>query len=177
MKHTATRDRVASMRLRHKSGFTLIELMVVILVSVLLLTLAVPSLDGLFREQALEAKLESMTKLVQRARWQAIEQEAPVRIIFTNKLVFILAELNAAENSRAASLQFGPSEVKLGEDESLVIEKRYQLEQTSSSDSWTFWPSGNCEPTTVSYEGPQGTWTLAFDPLSANHRIEKFDLP
>lgn len=177
MDHAAPRVKLLAMRKKHRAGFTLIELMVVIMLAALLMTLALPSIDGLFREQALQAKLDAFTQLIQRARWQAIEQQAPVRVIWEEEQVAIRAALNAKEASQAASLKFGPAQFKLNQDENLSLSKQNNLEQASTSDSWTFWPSGNCEPTTVSYAGPEGTWTLAFDPLSAQHRIEQFELP
>jgi hypothetical protein len=32
---------------------------------------------------------------------------------------------------------------------------------------WIFWPSGNCEPAVVTYQGKDGKWTASYSPLTA----------
>lgn len=174
MDHTATHRFVTASRLTSKGGFTLIELMVVVVLLVTMMLLAIPSIDGLFQEQALQARLDDAHRLVQRARWQAIEQRAPVRLMLDEKSLRISAPLNAEEASEAASLQFGAGQFPLNEGDKLSLEKPFAPQPSDSS--WTFWPSGNCEPVILRYQGPEGSWTVRYDPLSAEYQLLSFEL-
>ena len=39
---------------------------------------------------------------------------------------------------------------------------------------WTFWPTGNCEPVGIRYEGPSGKWEAVYNPLSAKADLHTF---
>ena len=39
---------------------------------------------------------------------------------------------------------------------------------------WTFWPTGNCEPVGVRYEGPRGHWEAVYNPLSVTATVRTF---
>ena len=39
---------------------------------------------------------------------------------------------------------------------------------------WTFWPTGTCEPATITYKGPAGSWEVRYAPLSARATIRSF---
>jgi hypothetical protein len=39
---------------------------------------------------------------------------------------------------------------------------------------WIFWPSGTCEPATVQFRGPSGTWTADYSPLTAQPELTQY---
>lgn len=150
--------------------------MVVVLILTTMLTLAVPSITSVYREQALQSKLDDFHRLVQRSRWQAIEQQAPTRLLWEKEAIRLAAPLNSEEKSRAKSLDMGPPSLPVAKGEIYRLGKPY-AEIQEEEPGWTFWPTGNCEAVVVSYEGPEGSWSLAYDPLNAEYRLESFNLP
>jgi len=172
----ASRPKNARFRKRKTDrGFTLLELIVVILILVTMLTLAIPSIDSMYREQALQSKLDAFHQLVQRSRWQAIDQKSSTQLVWGEKAIRIRAELVPESSSKAVSVNLGPPEIPLSKGETYTIRKTYtDLEE--STPQWTFWPSGNCEAAEVAYEGPDGTWVALYDPLCAEYSLKKFEL-
>ena len=45
---------------------------------------------------------------------------------------------------------------------------------TDPASVWTFWPTGNCEPVNIRYEGPAGQWEAVYNPLSATANLHTF---
>src|SRR5437588_289644 len=39
---------------------------------------------------------------------------------------------------------------------------------------WIFWPSGTCEPAIVRFQGPAGSWTANYSPLTARPEITNY---
>ena len=39
---------------------------------------------------------------------------------------------------------------------------------------WIFWPSGTCEPAIVRFQGPAGSWTANYSPLTARPEVTNY---
>lgn len=65
---------------RVQKGFTLIELMVAVSIAAILLTLAVPSFDGVILSSRLSSFANSFVAAAQVARGEALKRNAPVRL-------------------------------------------------------------------------------------------------
>ena len=158
-----------------KKAFTLLEMVVVIALTGLLLGIAMPSIDDLWQDQALQAKLDSFNKIVRTAQSLAHDRQAQTYVTFEEERVFIYPEIEEEEGFAAnRGLKF----MALGEKELFEMTKPYALQDAPTrKNRWAFWPTGNCEPVTIKYSGPSGTWTQIFDPLSASGRITEYELP
>lgn len=64
-------------------GFTLIEVMIVVVIAGVLLTLAVPSFRETMDRNRLKAAVENLNGDLQFARSEAIKRNRPVRLVFT----------------------------------------------------------------------------------------------
>src|SRR5947199_157448 len=56
--------------------------------------------------------------------------------------------------------------IKIAKNESFRISFPAALIDDAPAE-WIFWPSGNCEPATVSYQGRDGKWTANYSALTA----------
>jgi prepilin-type N-terminal cleavage/methylation domain-containing protein len=176
-------------------AFTLLELMVAVAIGVLMLMIAVPSIAGLYADQQLRAKLEEFDAMVQGARQLSMDRQAPVAIHWSRTEARVQTP-QVADESKTPGLPPGwvdprapvdapsepdpdtrpaPTSFPIPEDGILALALDKSLASQPPA-SWTFWPSGVLEPATITYRGPDGTWTVQYHPLSGDYQILHFSL-
>ena len=80
-------------------GFTLVELMVVIVIIFIMAAIALPGLGGFARKKCLEMQCNEITSLFYRARESAMEQDMPWRVVFSPERPGYLSYGDANANS------------------------------------------------------------------------------
>jgi len=148
---------------RH-AAFTLLEICLTLLIGMVLVLLAVPSVAGLFAEQRLHESYARFEQLADTARWRSIKEQQPYRLVWDkHRIILQAATHGAGEGGEVDSLT-------LADDESFQLARTAAL-INPAPDEWTFWPDGACEPVVVSYHGRSGRWEVRFD---AFHRRGTF---
>jgi Tfp pilus assembly protein FimT len=142
-----------------RAAFTLLEICLTLMISLMLILLAVPSVAGLLAEQRLHESFARFEQLANTARARSIKEQHPCRLVWEKKRIVLEAPANR--------------EADRGEVESVVLgdDENYELLRVSAlvshaPDEWTFWPDGTCEPVVVSYHGHSGRWQVRFDALN-----------
>ena len=141
-------------------SFTLVEIVLAISILMLLLLLAVPSLHGVFTSKRLKSSLDGFNNLVRQAQEHSITERRSYLIVWLKDNVVLRPEAFAKGEEIKPTVQF-----QLGRGEALklvlpaALTKKYPAE-------WIFWPSGACEPATVQFQGPTGSWTANYLPLA-----------
>lgn len=184
------RGGVAAVRL--PGGFTIIELMVAVMVGLMMLGLAVPSVRGVLEEQRLREKMASFEEVVRRAAAQAASAKREVRLIWFEDGVRALTDWaapRAGEEAGSGLLQGTGQNARaeqdagvgepvfyaVGKGEWLSLVRVAAREERPLSE-WSFWPSGIREPVEVYYEGPLGKWALRFSALVPDPETVYFQL-
>ena len=158
------------------AAFTLLEIVIVISLVLLLLGVAMPSLSGQFSRQRLQGAFDRFDALATTAQKRSVSERRPYTLVWTRDGVVAVypADLPANERKKhdpAASLvPAGPTTART---------EHYTLTRDASLTAdpagvWTFWPTGNCEPVSVRYEGPSGHWEAVYNPLSAKADLKTF---
>jgi hypothetical protein len=148
-------------RMRPRSGFTLFELVLAVAIGLLIVTMMIPSMSGLFSAQKLERTFEEFDAFVRDARQKSIIERRDYVMVFEEGGI----TLEPAEpDEDDAGVEMPHLATEEGAD--LVIERPVALEKDPPME-WFFWKSGVCEPVIASYKGPLGTWTVQYDPLTA----------
>jgi prepilin-type N-terminal cleavage/methylation domain-containing protein len=168
-----------------RAGFTIIELMVAVMVGLMMLGLAVPSVRGVLEEQRLREKLASFEEMVRRSAALASKSKKEVRLIWFKDGLRALTDWDqlqqagpaGAEGPRWEQSSGGEEPVffAVGEDESLSL-SRLAARNANPLSEWSFWPSGIREPVEIYYEGPLGKWGLRFSALVPDPEIVYFQL-
>ncbi len=156
------------MRPSCRSGFTLLELVVVIALAMLLLGIAVPALDGVMATGRLETTLEAFTAFVEKTRDLAIKDNRTLVMVWDKKYIRVFPDGFVNDPDAEAINTFLPGD---GELYSLVLPA--SLEKNPGPE-WTIWPTGGCEPAKVRYDGPSGTWEATYSPLASRVRLVAF---
>ncbi len=167
-------------------GFTIIELMVAVMVGLMMLGLAVPSVRGVLEEQRLREKMASFEDVVRRAAAQAVSAKREVRLIWFEDGVRALTDWSAPKAGEELGLPQGEPQAEdagggesvfyaVGKGEWLSLVRVAAREERPLSE-WSFWPSGIREPVEVYYEGPLGKWALRFSALVPDPETVYFQL-
>ncbi|MEY5025293.1 MAG: hypothetical protein RLZZ244_821 [Verrucomicrobiota bacterium] len=147
-------------------GFTLLELCMALMVALLMLAIAVPSVSGVLAERRLRDRMVEFEAVVRTAAQRARESGAEVR------LQWLKGGLGFQSDQVA-----GPSGGRIGAEEKPVLvfefekDERFELKRVAARDKspapeWSFWPAGLREPVEVAYSGNKGWWVLRFGAVS-----------
>jgi len=149
-------------------AFTLIEIALSIFILLLLLVLAVPSLSGVIANRRLKQSLDSFNQLVRQAQERSVTERRAYLIVWGKNGVLLRPEVFAEgekENSTAVLNLAKGSWMKISLPAALLGKPPAE---------WIFWPSGTCEPATVQFRGPPGTWTANYSPLTAQPDLTQY---
>ena len=149
-------------------GFTLIEIALAIFILMLLLMLAVPSFTGVIANRRLKESLDGFNNLVRQAQERSVTERRPYLIVWGNNNVVVRPEAFAEDEEAKAKAEFrfsrgGTLRVSLP----VALMEKYPAE-------WIFWPSGACEPAIVRFQGPAGSWTANYSPLTGRPEITNY---
>ena len=149
-------------------GFTLIEIALSIFILLLLLVLAVPSFSGVIANRRLKQSLDEFNDLVRQAQTRSVSERRPYLIVWGKNNVVVRPETFAEDEEAKAKAEFRPtggSTLRLSLP--VALTEKYPAE-------WIFWPSGACEPATVRFQGPAGSWTANYSPLTGRPEITSY---
>ena len=149
-------------------GFTLIEIALAIFILLLILVLAVPSFTGVIANRRLKQSLDEFNNLVRQAQELSVAERRPYLIVWSKNNVAVRPEAFADDEEAKPRAEFRPSRgsmLKLSLP--VALAEKYPAE-------WIFWPSGTCEPATVRYQGPAGSWTANYSPLTGRPEITNY---
>lgn len=142
-----------------RSGFTLIEIAISVAILLMLLLLAVPSLNGVLADRRLRHSLDEFNRLVQQAQERSVTEHRPYILAWARDHVELRPEAPEKDEAPAAVYH-------LARGEAIQLNLTAALLPDIPAE-WIFWPSGNCEPATIAYKGANGTWTANYSPLTA----------
>jgi type II secretory pathway pseudopilin PulG len=146
--------------MRRISGFTLIEICLAIAIGLLIVTMTVPSVTGLFAEQKLKRSFDEFDTFVRTAQLKSVTERRDYVMLFEEGGVS-LEPADPTEEDAAAD----PERFALPEGADITLDRPVALEKNPPME-WPFWKSGTCEPVVVSYRGEAGIWVAKYDPLT-----------
>ena len=154
--------------MRRHGAFTLIEIVITVFILMLVLLLAVPSLNGVLADKRLRRSLEGFNNLVRQAQERSVVERRPYLIVWREKEVVLRPEV-FAKDEQAKVL----SEFQLGRDDVLKLTLPAALTKNPPA-QWIFWPSGTCEPAVVEFSGHDGSWSANYSALSARPELTNY---
>jgi len=143
-----------------RAAFTLLEICLTLMIGMILLLLAVPSVVGLLADQHLHESYARFEKLAGQARLESLREQTPMAIVFDSHAVLLCSAHRDAHGERPVL-----DRLNLAEDEAFDLNRPAAFLAKPAAE-WVFWPNGTCEPVIVSYKGPGGQWQVSFDALT-----------
>jgi type II secretory pathway pseudopilin PulG len=153
---------------RRFRAFTLIEIALSIFILLLLLMLAVPSLSGVIANRRLKQSLDSFSQLVRQAQERSVTERRAYLIAWGKNSVVLRPEVFTEGEEDKPTAVF-----RLSKGSWIKVSLPFALMGKPPAE-WIFWPSGTCEPATVEFGGPAGTWTANYPPLTAQPELTQY---
>jgi type II secretory pathway pseudopilin PulG len=158
--------------LSDSGGFTLLEISLVVVIGFMMLTLATPTIRGLFAEQRLRDRMHQFEEFVHRAGVLAKSTRGEVRLIWEKGGVRMVTEVVQAEESPLLQGDAGGAGAAATGGEFFPVDKEegLSLVRLAARDrqplaEWSFWPAGVREPVEIYFAGTTGRWALRFNAL------------
>jgi hypothetical protein len=146
----------------------MIELAIAIFIMVLILMLAVPSINGVLADRRLRRSLDAFNGVVREAQERSVLERRSYLIIWREGKVGLRPEgLMKGEDPEPVAM------LKFGGGESLRFFFPAAMAEEPPAE-WIFWPSGNCEPAVVSYRGKDGGWTANYSALTGRAEVVSY---
>ena len=144
-----------------RDGFTLLEICMVVMIVLLLLGLAVPSVNGLFAEQRLKKTFEQFDDFVRKAQLRAVSERRAIVMIWDGEGITVQPDEPTADDSAGAGDYFPFGNGPIALERPAALDKKPPVE-------WLFWRSGTCEPAILHFAGSAGSWSVQYDPLTVH---------
>ena len=137
------------------------EIVIAVFILLLLLGLAVPSLNGVLADKRLHHSLDRFNDIVRQAHERSLAERRAYLIVFGEQGVALqpVAFLKTEEHKPIDSMA-------MQRGENWRMELPAALTKKTPAE-WIFWESGVCEPARISYAGSNGKWTVEYSALSA----------
>ena len=151
-------------------GFTLLEISLVVVIGFMMLSLATPTIRGLFAEQRLRDRMHQFEEFVHRAGALAKSSRGEVRLIWEKEGIRMVTEGLPGEASLLGNGEASEAEASDGEFFAVDKNEGLSLVRVAARDreplaEWSFWPAGVREPVEIYYNGNGGRWALRFNAL------------
>ena len=130
--------------------------------------LAVPSLSGVIANRRLKQSLDSFNQLVRQAQERSVTERRAYLIVWGKNSVLLRPEVFAEDEEKKPTTVLGlpkGSWIRISLPAALLGKPPAE---------WIFWPSGTCEPATVRFQGPAGSWTANYSPLTGRPEITTY---
>jgi Tfp pilus assembly protein PilE len=146
-------------------GFTLIEIAICCFILMIIMLLAIPSVEGVLANRRLQRSLDALNGMVRQAQERSVHERRPYLIVWQKDAIVLQPE----------GLEPGESGAPLA---SIARDKYHGFSlrlpaalEKNPLPQWIFWPSGTCEPADVSFRGSDGSWQVSYSPLTALPQI------
>lgn len=144
-----------------RAGFTLLEVCLAVFIAMLILTLAVPSIQGVLTDAKLRRTFDELDALARDAQTRSVTERRAYVLEWERDGVALRPQEPLTPEEEA-----GVAHVVFRDKETIALNLTAALVKQPAP-VWTFWPTGACEPATLAGEGSDGQWTAVYDPLTA----------
>ena len=153
---------------RHRQAFTLIEISIAVFIMLLLLVMAVPSLQGVMADRRLRRSYDDLNKFVRLAQERSVTDRRPYLIAWRKDHLILRPEAYAKGEDKKPTATF-----LLQKGDAFVLTLPAALVENPPAE-WVFWPSGTCEPAVVFFKGVEGSWTASYSSLTARGVLSNY---
>jgi hypothetical protein len=148
-----------------RDGFTLLEICLAVFIGLMIISLVVPSMDGLLSDKRLMGTFDDFDRFVRTAQLRSVQEMRGYQLVWEEESIALLPiQLRRDDDPETAERYSIP------EGRVLTIERPAALMKDPPPE-WPFWKSGTCEPVRIFYTGPEGKWVAEYDALTARGTV------
>jgi len=153
---------------KNMAAFTLLEVCIAILIAVLIIGAAIPSIQGALSQNREKTSFDGFDRLAQEAHSRSVSEQKVYCLVWQKDGVILRPE------EASASEADGVDRWDLPKNGKLVLELPAALKPKPVDAIWTFWPSGVCEPASVFYADKNVGWQAVYNPFTSQANV-KYD--
>ena len=145
-------------------GFTLLEICIVLALAMMIMGIAIPTLNGVISENRLKGSFVQFDELAQDAHTRALAEHRAFVLIWAPKEIVLRPDepANKAEADGLRKIEIAKGDVFNVYFPASLFNKRGKV----TAAIWTFWPTGVCEPAKIDYHGKLGKWSATYNPFT-----------
>lgn len=153
---------------RSERAFTLIELAISVFIILLVLLLAVPSMNGVIADRNLRRSLDDLNNLVRLAQERSVAERRAYLISWQKDHLVLRREAFAQDEEEKPT-----ATMPLRAGDAFILKLPAALVDDPPAD-WIFWPTGTCEPAIVTFKGVHGSWSAKYSSLTARAELADY---
>ncbi len=152
--------------MKHRpAGFTLLEVMLAVAIILMMLLVAVPSIQSIFAEDEMRKSYDEFTKFARQAQDAAMSGKHQVTLVWDKEGIIQVPDKSMTpEEEEALPILRYPEKGTITLERPAALLKKAPVE-------WAFWRSGACEPVRIIYEAEDGHWIAEFEPLTGQGKL------
>ena len=152
-----------------QSGFTLLEISLAIMIAVVIMAVAIPSLSAVLGKSKAESSFEAFDQMAQEARERAQTEQRNYIIVWGRDRWVLMRPEEPANRAEAE----GVRQWRIARNELLELHLPAALNAKGAVPEaiWTFWTNGVCEPAEVRYKGAAGAWSATYNPFTGQPEV------
>jgi len=153
----------------HSSGFTILEVCVVLFILAVIFVVAVPPTAHLLDEEKLQRPIRELQSFARTARRDAMLEGRPYEVLLLNDSYLLRPVSENTGETEARILSY-----ELPVDVTFAIKRLSDRDFARHADArWIFSPNGLCEPLTFRFERGSDWIRFRVDPLTATVQTEE----
>ncbi|XHR27277.1 MAG: Tfp pilus assembly protein FimT/FimU [Chthoniobacteraceae bacterium] len=152
-----------------KSGFTLLEVILALLIAVGIMAVSIPSITSALNGSRAQKAFEGLDAMVQEARNHSREEGRNYVIVWGRDRVIRMRPEAPANREESEGIQ--RRNITRNDQWTLHLPAALTPRGTEPDAIWTFWASGVCEPARVDYKGGEGVWSATYNPFTAQAEV------
>ena len=154
---------------RFQRGYTMLEIILALVIALLVLAVAVPSVMTALNNPPSQQSFEEFDAMVQEARRRSVTEERPYILVWGREKEVVLRPKSAANPDEARGIQ----RWSFAEKGALELHLPAALMPHGATPEaiWTFWPDGVCEPAEIRHAGDGWKWIAVYHPLTGRAEV------
>ena len=129
-------------------------------IAMLVIGMAVPSVQSVLNEQDLKRSWEQFDDLVRKAQTKAVSERRAYVLVWQKDAIAL-----EPYEPQESDYDTEPERFPINDGQSFLLERPAAMDKKPPAE-WIFWRSGICEPALITYEGPEGLWKAEYNPLT-----------
>jgi len=161
-----------------RRGFTLVELMIVVLIMGVILGISIPTFRSILKKAPLEQAISDVEAACRNARAKAIIDNRVMEVYFNDiEDIVVLGTASRAVMATDFNTGLGGRQVEIGEEvERVLLEADLEIIAPRDEDftgelTLKFYPNGTAEPVELRVSGETGSYILKVDPVTGHTAV------
>ena len=152
-----------------KAGFTLLEVSLAIMIALLIMAIAIPSLTGAMGKSKAQDAFSAFDDMVQEAHFRSMQEGRNYVIVWGRDKEVIVRPEEPSNRGEAQGLR----QWNIQKEEALELHLPAALIAKGATPDaiWTFWSNGVCEPAEIRYAGAAGKWKAVYSPFTVQAEV------